>query len=767
MVCIAAAAGGAVTIWTSLRSRSTGLWLLLFCAAGMAGIGRGAVVQSRTEAIEALLPERGAGEVTGRIADVEMKYGVWNIELSEALIRRNEEWFPIGRVLLSCDPGKLPPGSEDLKLGMLVIAKGQIKTFAVPGNQGEFHSRNYYRSLGIHCKVSVSGMSVRNSKYDYVRELLHQLRINAKDILDQIAGKKESGILKAAILGDKAELEEEIRALYQRNGISHLLALSGLHLSLIGAAVYGGLRKAGAGFGTAGLCGAVLTCAYVFMTGSPVSVIRAAIMLVCSFLAAYTGRRYDLLSAWALALVLLAGHQPYLLFQSGFQLSFGAIAGIGFIYPVLASKEKGGLFQAALIGGSVHIATFPVVLYHYYQISVYGFLLNLIVIPLMGIVIASGISGIFLAGINRHLGRFAIGPVHMILGLYEWLCRQAEGLPYAVRITGCPQQWQVGIYYTGLLIVLNLEGMLRLLHTIRSGSGNDISTTEKAEQNRRIRIGLLIAIQLLLFVRLPVRGLQVTFLDVGQGDGVFLQTGYHTVLSDTGSSDVKSVGSYRLEPYLKYQGISVLDYVLISHGDSDHMNGITYLLAEGKDIAIRNLVLPAAGKTDPVFAEICRLAEERGTVLHWMEQGDSIRTGELRITCLYPAAGETIIDRNAGSLVLHVTYQEFQMLLTGDMGEAQERQLLADSQATELLPGIQVLKVAHHGSGFSSSAAWLSRMKPGWAVISCGRDNTYGHPDQGVVTRLEDQETVIFETAKSGAITLHTNGKAIVWKTFR
>ena len=746
------------------------MWLLLFCAAVLTGIGRGRAVQQRTEATYALLPEKGQGEVTGKIVDLEMKYGIWNIELADALVRSNGSWIPAGGVLLSCDADKLTQVSSDLKLGMTVIARGQIRKFPVPGNPGEFHSRDYYRSLGISCKVTVSGLSLKDHNYNRGRELLHQLRSYAKGILDQIAGEAERGIFKAAILGDKAELDPEIKELYQRNGISHLLALSGLHLSLIGAAVYGGLRKTGAGFGLAGLGGAVLTGAYVVMTGSPVSVIRAGMMLACSFLAAYTGRHYDLLSAWSLALTVLAWFQPYLLFQAGFQLSFGAIAGIGFVYPALVSGEQGSLCQAALIGGAVHLATFPVVLFHYYQFSVYGFLLNLIVIPLMGIVIASGISGIFLAGIYLPLGRFAIGPGHLVLGLYEHLCRLTEGLPYAVRITGCPQWWQTGAYYIGLVIFLNAGRIDRLIKNFRTdtaGNGKPAGPTRNARIPGGCRIVLLVMIQLLLLVRLPVRGLEVTFLDVGQGDGVFLQTGYHTILSDAGSSDIKSVGAYRLEPYLKHRGISVLDYVFISHGDSDHMNGISYLLAEGKDIMIRNLVLPAAGKTDPVFEELCLLAEEKGTVLHWMKQGDSIRVDELILTCLYPAADSRIKDRNAGSLVLHVVYQDFRMLLTGDIGEPEERQILTDTGLAELLPGIQVLKVAHHGSGFSSSAAWLDRMKPGWAVISYGKENSYGHPHHDVMTRLENQETVILETAKSGAITLYTDGKGIEWKTFR
>ena len=743
---IAALICGLAVLIMVLRSRSTKWRLLLFCAAVMTGNGRAAVVTARTEAFDTLLPEGWQGEIYGRIAGMTLKYGVWNIELSDASLRIDEAWIPAGRIMLSCDWNNYPFRTDELKLGMTVAAYGEVRRYPVPGNPGEFDSRSYYRSLGINGKVAVSELVIRDDRYNRFRQGLYELRSHGRMILGQIAGEEESGIFKAAILGDKTELNTDIKELYQRNGIAHLLALSGLHLSLIGAAVYGGLRKAGVGFGPAGLIGAAFTCAYIVMTGSPVSVIRAGIMLSCGFLAAYMGRHYDLLSAWGLALLMLSWSQPYLLFQAGFQLSFGAIAGIGLIYPVLAGKEQGSLAQAAMIGGSVHLATLPVVLYHYYQVSLYGFFLNLLVIPLMGIVIASGISGILLARISLPLGRFAIGPGHLVLQLYELLCRLAERLPYGVWISGCPRWWQTGLYYAVLIAAL------------RTGSGRKAG---------RIRLGLLIGGQLLLLVPLPVRGLQVTFLDVGQGDGVFLRTGYHMVLSDAGSSDVKDVGKYRLEPYLKHQGVSVLDYVFISHGDSDHMNGITYLLNDGKDIVIRNVILPAAGRDDPVYAKISRQAALKGSTVHWMKQGDVIENGDLTIQCLYPAADQLLRDRNAGSLVLQVSYRDFRLLLTGDIGQPEERLLLAEAETAGILADIQVLKVAHHGSRFSSSPAWISGLNPDYAVISYGADNSYGHPGSDVIERLERQPAVIYETAKNGAVTLYTDGKGIRFKTFR
>ena len=247
---------------------------------------------------------------------------------------------------------------------------------------------------------------------------------------------------------------------------------------------------------------------------------------------------------------------------------------------------------------------------------------------------------------------------------------------------------------------------------------------------------------------------------------------------DGGSTDQKQLGKNRLEPFLKSQGVSEVDYAIVSHGDQDHISGLMYLMEES-DITIKNLVLPGRGKGQEVYDRLSRAALAQGGTIHWMERGDRLKWGRLEIFCLYPAAelspGAGVCkkeeDRNEHSLVLRVSYGNFGMLLTGDMSGEGERRLLelerADGQGAKMekngIGQAQVLKVAHHGSAYSTTREWLDEVSPAWAVISYGEGNRYGHPGPEVLRLLEERNVQTFHTGKSGAVRLWTNGERIWW----
>lgn len=769
--------------------------LLLFCVSVWLGMMRAQAQQQRTEAAEmaaAAIEEQGRTVISGTvqaITETEL-----DIRLEVRQLGQQHRTDRIGQmnrssqlqgVLVVCNKDNR---SSSLKLGMKVLVSGKMRIFPVPRNPGEFHSRNYYRGLKLNGRFRAESLTIVDEHSYLLKERLRQLRINCGKILKMLVREPEAGIFQAAVLGDKTDLDANINSLYSRNGISHLLALSGLHLSVIVSGSYKTLRRCGAGYLAAGISGTLLAGSYVIMTGGSVSVMRAAAMLSCSFLAACCGRTYDTLSALGLAAVVLLFTNPYRIFMISFQLSFGAIAGIGLVLPCLTGKGDCYLKQAFSSGLAVQAVTLPITLFHFYQFPIYGIFLNLIVIPLMVFVIVSGLAGIILGTAMLRLGRFAIGAGFVVLGIYERLCRAAEALPFAVMITGQPAVWQLAVYTMGLTIFVAVcgrktaavsqgkeavsqgkEAILQGAEAVSQAAPASSSKMNTAPSRVRyrpskrtvIQVSLLLFLQLLLFIRLPVPGVQVSFLDVGQGDGICIRSGYTTILSDAGSSDVKNLGKYRLEPYLKHQGIAVLDYVYISHGDTDHISGIEYLLKEGRDIRIKRLMLPAAGMGAPVYEELKRLVLAQGGAVYWIGAGDIRQIGELRISCLYPETGEPIADLNSHSLVLEVKYQAFRMLLTGDMGSREESLLLAQEGIRERLSQIQVLKIAHHGSRTSSSKEWLAAITPRWAVVSYGKDNSYGHPHKQVIEQLNEQGIKLFCTAESGAITLSADGKWI------
>ncbi|MGL5436489.1 MAG: DNA internalization-related competence protein ComEC/Rec2 [Lachnospiraceae bacterium] len=666
--------------------------------------------------------------------------------LKDCTVRHNDRTGSLKRLRIY-----IQSDSTLLKLGNRIQAAGTMSVTSRPGNPGEFNYQLYYRSLKLNYQMTGQEVQVITPIVSKYREGLRRIRDEAGLILQHTAG-ADAGFYQAMVLGDKSGLDETVQELYQRSGISHLFAISGLHMSLIGMGVYRLIRRSGAGFLLAGLAGAALIISYVAMIGTTASVLRAMIMLVSAFLAAYLGRTYDLLSALALAVMVILWDSPYQLCQAGFQLSAGAVLGVGLLVPQLEQLCPDGdqLFillktcrQGLIAGIAIQLVTLPALLYHFFQIPLYGIFLNPIVIPLMGVIVVSGLAGILLGKIAPAAGVFAVGAGHYILKYYEWICRCFAALPGSTLVWGRPKLWQILIYYCVLTASLWLAGRKQLKKML-----------------------LAAAASCLLLCPLPVSGLRVTFLDVGQGDGIVVQTRSHTIMIDGGSSSVKKLGKYRLEPFLKSCGITVIDYAYVTHGDSDHISGLVYLLEAGQDIRIRNLMLPVLGREDEAYQQLVSLVAGQGGAVHWIAAGDSIRNAILKLTCLYPGSADQAPDRNAHSSVIKLDYGDFHMLLTGDMGAEQELTMMSRPEIRVKLSEIQVLKLAHHGSRTSSSKDLLELLDPAWAVVSYGEDNSYGHPHEEVRERLEKLDIILFETARGGAVQLETDGTRIRWNYF-
>ena len=916
---------------------------------------------------DAVLPPDGSPvRITGRI---DTRTSEVIILQCISLIHKDQTYSYSGKLQCELDnmktamitAGAVTGEEESLKIGQQIILEGTFSHFATATNPGEFDVQRYYAAKGIGGRVRQSQILAVGEKYSFLREKLYGFRQVLHDRLAEVFPAKEASVMQTLLLGEKEELDAEVKALYQKNGIAHILSISGLHITLLGMGVYRLLKRLGLPVRAAAVGGAMLLLMYGVMVGMNVSASRAIGMYLLQMLGIFVGRTYDMLTGLGLMALLLVIQEPERLFDVSFLMSFGAVLGICILTPVLSgdgremdadaelegkeisvwpvwlrtvadilgdsayarnkyregwrkvayegiqrmvSAVKGGF--AASVG--VILFTLPVQLWFFYEIPVYSVLLNLLVLPFMSVVVAGGILSLI-------PGLGLVGTVDcLILWWYEWICGRFAQLPGAIWCVGRPEVWQIICYYVGILLLVfgreyveawkrrgtygekNVPGdRLHFARTlwclitrgawkrrgtygeknvpgdrqhfartlwclITRGADESIRNRKKdcngemiQHSDRRFgicstgvqnalakfrcawqgamtymnRVQHLIAVVMILGLLIGLLtgnfdcGSRVTFLDVGQGDGIVVETGQGAYLFDCGSTSRKNIGEYVLKPYLKSRGTRSLRGVFVSHPDEDHINGVIELLENGADwgIVVEQLFLPAIaeGKRTESFATLLAAAEAAEVPVSYIKCGDEIRDSQLRLLCLHPEENTTLADANAYSECFYVEVfakkmkqeaiddrkandasggsaiegsgengsfagngerKDFRMndgkiniLLTGDVEGEGERQLMQELQALQQPQSLQesrrlqeqrgqrefrvdILKVAHHGSGYSTGTEFLATASPAIAIISCGRNNSYGHPHAETLQRLEDARVPWYGTMDYGALTV-------------
>ena len=626
-------------------------------------------------------------------------------------------------------------------MGSLVIMQGEYRAFMHATNPGEFDAADYYRIMGQQGRVMKCRCVTVSGTYDAFREKMYCLREYLSLLIDACYDGEDASVMKAMLLGEKGVLDAELKDLYQQNGIIHILAISGLHLSIIGMGCHKMLKKIRLPIAVNITLTIGMMYCYGTMTGMGISMLRAYIMFAIHLCAKLVGRTYDLLTAVTVAALTVLIQQPLYLQHSGFLFSFGAICGIGIFLPTVEENLFGGsrAEKVFVSGAAISVSTLPVYLSFYYEFPPYSVLLNLVVIPCMTFVLLCGLIGMGLAALLLPLGEAAAYPVHLLLAFYEKCCDICLSLPDSKWITGCPEAWQI-ILFTGILAVLVVcNHRLPKLYFWQ---------------------GVLCAL-LVLTIKLP-QGLQITMVDVGQGDCIYLteDSGMH-MLIDGGSSDKSHVADYQMIPYLKYEGVAYLDAVVVTHPDSDHISGIRTLIEEtgANGISIGTMYLPDVGESgrNEEYHELEDLAKNVGVPVRYIGAGDVLQCGKVMLTCIHPEKGWNTTDVNAYSTVLYLTYGNFTALFTGDLeGEGEKKAMRAIEEMG--LHNILILKVAHHGSKNSTEDAFLRMINPKIALISSGRNNRYGHPHKELIERLEECGCLIYRTQESGAVTVRVRG---------
>ena len=668
-------------------------------------------------------------QITGQVYQIEVResYQILYLILSKKTAR-----------ILVYDDAK-----QSVQIGNKVNVKGELSLFEEARNPGNFDQKFYYEKQKIGAFLWAEALRVTDRESNPLKQGLYELRQKWKRILIDAAGEEDGGALAAILLGEKQGMDREIRELYQVNGIAHVLAISGLHLSFLGVGVYHLLRRITGSYTVGGLAGVLFLSAYILMIGMTVSAFRAMVMFLFRIGADLSGRHYDSPTALAAAAVTVCMWRPLSLYDSGFWLSFGALIAIIFIFPIFKNLPAQSLWASV----SVNLFLLPILMYSFYEVPIYGVFLNLIVIPLLSVLMAAGLIGTMISLFWEHAGEAIFLCCRIIFRVYEHSCEAALRLPFARVVTGQQDIWKILFYYVFLFAAV------LLLRKKEENKG------EKRSRKKRVVLSVLLVgtgMTILLFTAQVKDKITITMLDVGQGDGLVIRGPEgKTYFMDGGSSDVKKVGEYRIEPYLLSQGIGSLDYVFASHGDQDHISGIKELVQRQKTgVTIKRLVLPTQTVWDDALKELAEMAEKEGIPVFTMEKGQCLTEGKLSLTCIQPGKGEMEETGNSASLVLALRYGDFDMLFTGDVEGEGEKRLVDHLQGEYSECVWDVLKTAHHGSGNSTTEEFLKTAAPQYAFISAGKNNSYGHPHKETLERLKDAGAIVYSTQEEGAVTI-------------
>ena len=748
--------------------------MLLMCLVDLAGFPliRG---NPLPETVQAWIEKHPKAVICGEVQSCQDTEFSFSVYLKQVYLINQSEKFPIENVRMFLKT------KEELPAGTIVWAAGTLERVEGPINPGEFDSRQYYACQHIYYFLKNAEIEKKSRTYSGYQQRLLDLKDKLCGILEKAAG-EDAPVFEAMLLGEKTDLDSELKLRYQMGGMIHILAISGLHISILGMGLFQLLKRIGFGNTGAGIIALGIMLQYGMLTGGSVSAMRAVCMFLLSVGAKIIGRSYDLLTALALSAILLLLDSPAYLYSSSFLLSFGAVAGLGavssFLLEITGAKNK--WFKSFLSSLSVQIATLPVMLVFFGEVSLAGIFLNLFVLPTVSGVLISGLCACILGLFSIKAAVIAAVPGRALLFLYEQSCILAGKLPFCTWVGGLPEIWQ-SLFYYGCL-VLGIAGAVWM-------------------RRRQAGLGKFAAIFLLTALSAGIltlswkdrSGLRITCLDVGQGDGIVLEMpGGGAFLMDCGSSSQKNVGQYQLLPYLKSRGITCLEGIMISHTDTDHVSGIQELLdLMAKDLSsvkAKTLFLPEwaeniqgyedTGKQDPEhtqnekkslygneekkdgaerYGTLPELAKRAGVEVIFAGAGDSLSFGETEMRFLAPLENALGEDVNEDGLVMELRYGAFRGLFTGDIGEETEKELLAEG----VLPDVDFLKVAHHGSRYSTCKEFLEAVEPELAVISCSDSNTYGHPSPETVKRLEESGARIAYTMKSGTVTVYTDGEML------
>ncbi|MCL7746876.1 DNA internalization-related competence protein ComEC/Rec2 [Halalkalibacter alkaliphilus] len=624
-----------------------------------------------------------------------------------------------------------------------------------PTNFGQFDYKRYLYEQHIFwiLRPNRAGIQcISTDHHGYFLKLQRWRQIQLQKIEQNISS-DFSGIMSALVFGERIMMDGELLEAYQRLGVIHLLAVSGLHVGMIVAASFYMLIRIGVTRERSMEVLLFVLPIYSVIAGAAPSVIRAALMSMVVLLFMRMKLRIPPLLGIVVVYLAYVFYNPFIIFQLGFQLSFLVSFSLITSAPIIQRRYNHTGFQLVAITMVSQLISFPIILLHMYEIPILSLPLNVVYIPFISLFVLpltfiSFFISFFLPtnyNVFLYLLEAVVPTVHQIL------LKVAE-LKWATLIVGKPSTLMMFLFYISIVYGF-------------------VSWEKGGKLWWRIPL-LFLSLILLFQLLLPYTDsrAKITMIDVGQGDSFLIELPYRKAvyLIDTGGTisfmneewrsrrRAFDVGANIVVPTLKAQGIRKVDRLILTHGHRDHIGGAK-ALAQGLTI---KEVLYSKGPVEGEFErDLLTVLSENGATIHFINEGMGWSTGDSSFSILSPVGTEP--DLNARSIVILANVEEVSILFTGDLEEEGERRLLRDYPELQ----VDILKIGHHGSRTSTTEPFLQQLRPKAAFIPVGRNNRFGHPHPDVMSRLEEQEVIIWRSDLNGAVQLLIKNKELNIRT--
>ncbi len=621
---------------------------------------------------------------------------------------------------------------DKFNVGDRVYGKIHSKAYKEYFNEGRFDYKRYNKAKGI-IGVYTADLKIKGGRIKYsLKRILARYRDNLANTIKLNMPKNQS-ILIAIILGIKTFRDlSDVRTA----GIIHIFAISGMHLAIVTAMIYRLSILFSPNIRTRTSICIVFVILYLILTGMHPSTVRAAAMIIIYLMSKICLRFYDKTSALMFAFIIMILYNPYSLYDIGFILSYSAILGIFYIRKIIIFSDSDNYIKGVIntIFG-VWLAIFPIIVVYYNEINIYSVLANFFVLPLLPVIILLGmlalISPIILSKGMLYIVAFLID---YILNISEFI----SSFPYS----------NIFIHSMGIAFIIFYFSCFYFY-----------------KKNKKVFIIMLIFI-FVLFSITSERGFSVDFLDIDNGDCAIIRDRGEVMLIDGGGIPFKkgvNQGIKVLLPYLKYNGINKINNVIVTHSDFDHIYGIIEIIDKVK---IDRIILSDFYRGRDVY--LMDILEEKalkhGVEIDYVKNEESLKFSKGKFIFYTPYNHNSEVSANKASLITMLEIYDKKFLFLGDCEKSEEKYLL-DNYSFEI-EGVDVLKVAHHGSKTSSLNEFLLKVNPTLSIISSGRKNRFNHPNADVVKRLEMNSNKVLQTAKRGQISISLGKNNIRYKTY-